>query len=556
MKLFVTEEPVDFSGLEAAGVRSDGPRPSALAAMLQGLMSGTVTRTTTEVDDAGGDWTTVTRTFTLRRRPAALPAGGERVAIGSAFVSSASLSGTVSAGNSTDGLASMAAFETEAWQQALADAGVTLRPVVSIEGAREIDNTSRGATDAPVVDVELPRPPEGYGQLVLAADELGVVSWSFAETAPSTRGEGGPSARRVYRVPGSVPNETAGPGSRGEIAVAARKILTEVVFPLVSPALGVVGEELVRRLDATRYPYRVRTFTPDDYAVAEAATFDRERWSQLQGRRALLMVHGTLSRTHKAFYQLPKAYVETLYRHYEGRVFAFDHPFLSQDPADNARWLVAQMPADLDLTVDIVCHSRGGLVSRVLSEKRSELETGGRFRVGKVVLVGVPNAGTPLADPEHIGTLLDVFTNLITLIPDNFGAPALAAVIECAKAVAVGALGGLKGLRAMQPGGEFASWLNRGGGSADETRYFAVTSRVSATEPGLKHLAYTRGLDRLLRGANDFVVPSDGVFAANGSARFPVSAPLVLEGEGAVAHTKYFADQRVRDQMMAWLTQP
>ncbi len=556
MKLFVTEEYVDFKGLEGAGVRSAGQPKSALASMLQGMAGGTATRTVTAEDEAGGDWTTVTRTFTLRRRPAELPTAGERVAVGTAFVSAQSLSGTVTAGVSKDGRDDTAGFATEALQRALADAGVAMRPVLSIEGAREVGQASRGATDAPVVAVELRPPPEGYGQIVLAADELGIVSWSFAETAPATRGEGGPAARRTYRVPSAVPEGTAGePGSRGVIGLIGKKILTELVFPLVSPVLGAVGAELVRKLDATHWPYRVRSFSPDDYAVDHAATIDHERWSQLRGRRALLMVHGTFSRTHLAFGQLPKDYVEALYRHYEGRVFAFDHPFLSEDPADNARWLVSQMPADAGLTVDIVCHSRGGLVSRVLSEKQSELSADGRLQVGKIVLVGVPNAGTALADPDHIGKLLDVFTNLINFVPDSFGAPALTVLVECAKAVAVGALGGLKGLRAMQPGGEFATWLNRPGGSPGQTTYFAVTSKVTPTEPGLKHLAYSRGLDRLLQGPNDFVVPAEGVFAANGSGFFPVAAPLVLEGAGAVSHTKYFADRRVRDQVLTWLTQ-
>ncbi len=562
MKLFVTEEAVDFEGLASVGVRSAeqplvAQAPSALASMLQGMASGTTTRAVTRKDAAGGDWTTVTRTFTQRRRPAELPATGERVAIGSAFVSSTSWKGKVTTGLSKDGRDDTAGFATEALQRAFANAGVTMRPVLSIEGA-EVGHASRSDTDtdAPVVKVELRQPPEGYGQMMLSADELGVLSWSFAETTSATRGDDGPSARRVYRVPGAVPEEATGePGSRGEMAVAAKKILKELVFPLVSPVLGAVGAELVRKLDATHWPYRVRSFTPDDYAVDQATTIDLEGWKQLRGRRALLMVHGTFSRTHLAFGQLPKDYVEALYRHYEGRVFAFDHPFLSEDPEDNARWLVKQMPADAGLTVDIVCHSRGGLVSRVLSEKQSEMSADGRLQVGKIVLVGVPNAGTALADPDHIGKLLDVFTNLISFVPDSFGAPALTVLVECAKAVAVGALGGLKGLRAMQPGGEFMTGLNRPGGSRGQTTYFAVTSKVTPTEPGLKHLAYSRGLDRLLLGANDFIVPSDGVFAANGSGFFPVAKPLVLEGAGAVSHTKYFADQRVRDQVLTWLTQ-
>jgi hypothetical protein len=554
MKLFVTEEDVDFRGLEQEGVRSAERASSPLASLLKDTVAATPTRNVKPKAVAGADWTTVTRTFTVRRRTAGLPAAGGRVAIGTAFVSATGLSGTVTTAIGKDGRDETAGLATGALQRALADAGVTMRPMVSIEGARGLVSTTRGPGEGPEIEVQLPPPPEGYGQMVLAADELGVLSWSFADRNAATRGGDGPSARRTYRIPGAVPEHTAvQPGSRGVIGVVGKKILTELVFPLVSPALGEVGAALVRRLEATHWPYRVRSFTPDDYTNERAPAIDADGWSRMRGRRALLMVHGTFSRTHLAFGQLPRDYVEALFRHYEGRVFAFDHPFLSEDPAANARWLVSHVPADAAMTVDIVCHSRGGLVSRVLSEKRAELPGSERLQVGKVVLVGVPNAGTALADPEHVGTLFDVFTNLINFVPDSFGVPALTMLVECAKAVAVGALDGLAGLRSMRPNGEFETWLNHPGRALSQTRYFAVASKVTPTEPGLKHLAFSRGLDRLLRGANDFVVPTEGVFGTNGSSFFPVATPLVLEGAGAVGHTKYFADAGVRGRILDWL---
>ena len=134
--------------------------------------------------------------------------------------------------------------------------------------------------------------------------------------------------------------------------------------------------------------------------------------------------------------------------------------------------------------------------------------------------------------------MLDVFTNLMNFLPDNGVTDVMTLVVEAAKMLAVGAMGGLDGLRAMRPGGEFATWLNAPAPSG-ATRYFAVASNSTPTEPGLRHLAISRGLNALLRGTNDFVVPSDGVFAANGSAGFPVEAPLVLSGADAATHTRY-----------------
>jgi hypothetical protein len=277
---------------------------------------------------------------------------------------------------------------------------------------------------------------------------------------------------------------------------------------------------LVNRLEKQRFPTESGPSLLIDYALT------RPRPSTARAGRAsvgpgLLMVHGAFGRSHLAW-PAAEGDIEELHRLYGVRVFAFDHFTLSEDPKTNVQWLVSQMPDDIDLTFDIVCHSRGGLVSRVLNEKQSDLSLGGRrLRIGKVVLVGVPNAGTALADAEHVATVLDVFTNLMNFLPDNGVTDVMTMIVEAAKLLAVGAMGGLDGLRSMRPDGDFENWLNAGARSGD-TKYFAVASNVTPTEPGLRHLAVSRGLNALLKGANDFIVPAAGVFAENGSGFFPV----------------------------------
>jgi hypothetical protein len=542
VKLFVTGVRVDFSGLAQAGVRAFSPEPEPAALSSQ------------------GQWTTASRSFLVRRRAAELGAStaaaadAAPVAVGHAVVAAPAIVGTVTAGRTEDGRDDTAAFATGALSAALAAADVSLGHTVTIDGARHAA-ASRGATAPAPIAVTLRPPPEGCGQMVLASDELGVVSWSFAPAGPSTRSADGRSAGRAFLIPSAVPDGPAGqPASRGVIGIIGRKVVKELVFPIVQPMLGQAGASAVHWLESTRWPYRVRTFTPDDYTASDAAPIDRDGWTRLGAGRALLMVHGTFSRSHLAFAAWPTEDIAALYRQYGGRVFAFDHLFLSEDPAANVRWLVSQMPDDADLTLDIVCHSRGGLVSRVLSEKQGELSLGGRrIRVGKVVLVGVPNAGTPLADPAHVTTLLDAFTNVVNFLPDELGTPVLTMLVEFAKLAAIGALDNLAGLKAMLPGGDFMRWINTAG--AGDARYFAVASDVVPTDPGLRHFVRSRALAALLKGGNDLVVPSEGTFAANGAPRFPVADPLLLRGEAAVSHTKYFADAGVRRQVLAWLAQ-
>ena len=47
---------------------------------------------------------------------------------------------------------------------------------------------------------------------------------------------------------------------------------------------------------------------------------------------------------------------------------AFDHFTLSEDPRQNIQWFFEQLPEDITLDLDVVTHSRGGLVARVLTE--------------------------------------------------------------------------------------------------------------------------------------------------------------------------------------------
>ena len=49
------------------------------------------------------------------------------------------------------------------------------------------------------------------------------------------------------------------------------------------------------------------------------------------------------------------------------------------------------------------------------------------------------------------------------------------------------------------------------------------------------------------RAANDLVVPTDGVFAENGSGFFPIEEKFVFGRSDTVAHTGYFANRGARE---------
>jgi hypothetical protein len=140
-------------------------------------------------------------------------------------------------------------------------------------------------------------------------------------------------------------------------------------------------------------------------------------------------------------------------------------------------------------------------------------------------------------------------------LPDNGVTDTMTLLFSLLKQLAVGTFSGLDGLQAMHTGGPFTTWLNAGDRTGD-TKYYAVASNVTPVEPGLRRLVVRYGLNKLFDGANDFVVPADGVFAANGSGFFPIEQKLVLEGDDAASHTKYFHDPGVRRQVLEWLSAP
>ena len=171
---------------------------------------------------------------------------------------------------------------------------------------------------------------------------------------------------------------TVAPTPEGEAATRSlggaigKKLLKVLVFPLIDPIIGKIGEDFASKWEAKKRPYGLRTFTPDDYNQEAGTPITPERLRQMSGGRALLFVHGTFSRAFSAFGALSRPTVEKLHEIYQGRVFAFDHFTMSEDPIQNARWFVDHLPPNLHLDVDIICHSRGGLVSRILAERQSD----------------------------------------------------------------------------------------------------------------------------------------------------------------------------------------
>ena len=277
-------------------------------------------------------------------------------------------------------------------------------------------------------------------------------------------------------------------------------------------------------------------------------------WKRLGEGRALLFLHGTMSQAHTGFGTFPQTLMRALYQQYCGRVAAFDHHTISVTPTGNACTLASLVPADARLTVDIIAHSRGGLVGRVLAERPGEAGLANRISVRNLVMVATPNAGTALADPKHLGKMMDRFTNIIQFLPDNLVLGTIDAVLTVLKQLAVGAFAGLDGLMAMDPRGPYLrDFLNQPAQTMADYHAVAADFEPATGSPLLR--VARDGLMDLVFGSrpNDLIVPTQGVYMVPGATHFPIKGSLVFDASKGVDHSGFWPRIEFDSALRCWL---
>jgi hypothetical protein len=423
-------------------------------------------------------------------------------------------------------------------------------------GARDVAPRAVGR-----VAFQVPHRPEER-PLVLIEDELGALRWQLpqARGAPVAAGAVGFGPRGLQTFSTfdiairEVPVED---GARGLLDVG-KKVLKVFVYPVVDAILGPIVQGFARRWEEHNRPYLARAYGPTNYKGDPngAPPLSGGEWQRLAGGRALLFVHGTFSSC-GAFSVIAPEVMQELARRYGDRTFAFNHFTMSDDPRQNALRLLQQVPPGVQLDVDIICHSRGGLVARELARIGAGGAGGGTIRVGSIVLVGVPNAGTALASDDHMVEMIDRFTTIAHLIPPGAVRSVVDALVLVLKLVGHGLLHDLAGLRAMNPSGPFLPTLNEPGSSGPTL--FAIAADFEP-KAGTPWFSLTRAEDAAMDAVfeqtpNDLVVPRDGVYAGNGAPGFPVPAErqlVFVPGDGVI-HTEYFSFARTQQQLLSWL---
>ena len=273
-------------------------------------------------------------------------------------------------------------------------------------------------------------------------------------------------------------------------------------------------------------------------------------------RRVLLFIHGFASSTARSS---GAAFLPALAAGYDA-VLAYDHPTLATSPLDNALALLERVPEDLHLSVDLVAHSRGGLVARSLVELIEPLE---RFAPRRLVTFGSPHAGTELANRARWDRLVSVLMTGASWLAAVAGcAVPIPKVIEWVLKAAAQSMFDLPGVAAMAPpdgpdGNPFLAALNAAappGALQERVRYAAVASAFSLFGP--RRVPIAEALTAMAAQAfigqpNDLVVPTQSMSAIDAAGTVPADRVL----RAAVPHFGYFADETVlafvRQQLIA-----
>ncbi len=315
--------------------------------------------------------------------------------------------------------------------------------------------------------------------------------------------------------------------------------------------------------------------------------------AELATGRWLVLVHGTFSSVPVGFGALAppaaRADWQRLRDRYEGRILAYQHPTLSVSPAANALDLANRLPPGAN--VDVIGHSRGGLVAELLvaappphvldalrraadGPERAlardllalaELRAARPELVRRVMRVAAPMRGTRIAS----GRVDEVLDGLAAVV--NVTLPAIAATFPAAAPAAIASSGVVTaaralvrvvtedmahdpevapGFAAMRPDGLLPKYLNPALAPLGPARL--VVAGVFTGSGGTPGAVQRMLPEAFFGGDNDLVVETDRMYA---EADHGASHAVEPDGPG-IHHSAYFADAPTRALLVDWLAAP
>ncbi len=532
-------------------------------------------------------------TFALNRTSRRLELGNGK------FLRAPSLSGNVTWQSPAEHAALLAGSTPDQMTRALAEAGLERENgLLSLEGitpspaprvAEAVPERSRhrkilvGTTIASdevefaiyrdedgVVSLHLPIPLPTVNQAVTATVALGVEATAkvpaAASATPAPSVVPAPPTHHYWiklRPPQAAPAGPAAPKQMAMLGGIGGKVIQFVKRKVLG---GLEGDAVYLAAKAWEALYRKPQgfhggATPAALLANPPAPVSD--FSPFLNKKALLFVHGTTSNTSGAFAGLtkfPQAGNE-LYQKYSNLVIGFNHHTLTKSVAQNAIDFYDGLTSGA-YEFDVISHSRGGLLARALKElspaQLAELAdspgwappAGVSIQIDKIMLIGTPDIGTPLADPNDLPKAVSRLASILSSFSQGVAEIGLGALLTIFGGIVEGGIGALPGLEDMDPGSPLLGELNTP--PLNPAFYFGVEADYQPTG-GLARAIENNGIDALFLGElNDLIVPTLGVSTVKGQVLPPAQVDEYGHATG-VYHLNYFYQAGTWDKILQCL---
>ncbi len=358
-------------------------------------------------------------------------------------------------------------------------------------------------------------------EAVILSHEDGVWSWHFKEDCGSgTRGLSSRDNVSNFKVPLKVQDRTTrGLWSKLVCVIKfAKTAVTDNIDTAIRDLLRSHEEKIIK--EGLKLIDSSNGFCEKLSLKDPIADWDTILGKVKNKKRVLLFIHGTASSLAGGYADVNKTILQALRKEYP-IILGYDHFTLSKTPEDNAKEMRASLEESgllaKGVKIDVVTHSRGGLVLRSLVE----LTAGGFENVDKVIMVACPAGGTNLANPEKWDSVANMINLLTNIFAYTGGAPLK---------VFFGLVGGLvkfaasriknpdaiPGIWAMNPDSSFISNLNKEGNGikGGPVTYNTIGSNFEPSgvfKGGIKDDIADGIADAFFGDKNDLVVDTDNM---------------------------------------------
>jgi hypothetical protein len=470
------------------------------------------------------------------------------------------------------------------WSKAIADNGLThfksveAQPL-AVEMVRTMTLAMPESED--VFAETRVTPPAGQGLLAMVESD-GVVQWYLPTNVPPVVADAGPFVGPVaigepaeiagaaavnvgsafpaelrFMIPRStLTRDSTSVAALGVAAGIGGAIIHFFRFDIVNELLGAAMETIVAwiagHVDTKREGFR--WFDRDN---GFPFLTDAER-QQLSGR-VLLLTHGVFSSLAGAFNDIADPAGPVL-QHLRGvygkNIIGWDHRTIARTPLENAHDLLAALPQNMQ-PPDIVCHSRGALVTRGMLEHPS-LEASRKScfdKVGKAIFIAGATQGSQLASEAHINRLLNIYSAVGSIRILGSAGVVLSVIVGLLKVFAHGAarMPSIKALSSDIAENTFLQELNQELMTPTGEIVVAHANYDPSQGPLARFLDLN--VDTVFGTANDMVVPftSAEVFDKWQQVGTNVRFGTASQTQPVVMHTNFFSQQDIQHLLQAEL---